>query len=62
MSTEERLLGSLLGFGRAAEHAQGHTKDAVLVGGHELLEGPRVARAQPFEKIRSIDGISFPHS
>jgi len=32
------------------------------VGGHELLEGPRVARSQPFEKIRSIDGISFPHS
>jgi hypothetical protein len=31
------------------------------MGGHELLEGPRVARSQPFEKIRSIGGISFPH-
>jgi hypothetical protein len=62
MCAEERFLGSLLGFGRAAEHAQGHTKDTVLMGGHELLEGPRVTRSQPLEKIRSIGGISFPHS
>ena len=62
MGAEERFLGGLFRFGRAAEHAQGDPEDAVLMGDHELLEGPRVARSQPFEKIRSIGGISFPHS
>jgi hypothetical protein len=62
VSTEERLLRDFFGFGRAAQHAQGDAEDAMLVSGHELLEGPRVARPQTFEKCRDIGGISFPHS
>ena len=62
VGTEERLLRDFLGFGGAAQHAQSDAEDAVLMGGHELLEGPRVARPQPFEKCRDIGGLSFPHS
>ena len=58
---EKRLLRDLLGLGRAAEHAKGHAEDAVLMGGDELLEGPRVARPQPVEQFRGIGSISFPH-
>ena len=58
---EEGFLRHLFGFGRAAEHAQGHAEHAVLVGGDELFEGPRVARPQPVEEFRGIGGISFPH-
>jgi hypothetical protein len=61
VSAEERFLGRLFRFGRASEHAQGDPEHAVLMGGHEFLEGPRVTRSQPLEKIRSIGGISFPH-
>ena len=58
---EKGLLGDLLGLGRAAEHAQRHAKDAVLVGSDELLKGPRVARSQPVEQFRGIGSISFSH-
>src|SRR5438034_4030815 len=37
MGAEERFLGGLFRFGRAAEHAQGDPEDAVLMGDHELL-------------------------
>ena len=62
MGAEEGFLRHLFGLGRAAEHAQGHAEDAVLMGGDELLEGLRVARPQPFEEYRGIGGISFPHT
>ncbi len=55
------LLGDFLRFRRAAEHAQRHAEDAVLVGGDELLKGPRVARPQPVEQFRGIGSISFSH-
>ena len=58
---EEGFLRHLFGLGRAAEHAQGHAEDAVLVGGDELFEGPRVARPQPVQEFRIIGSISFPH-
>jgi hypothetical protein len=30
--------------------------------GDQLLESPRVARAEPLEELRGIGSISFPHS
>ncbi len=61
MRAEEGFLRHLFGLGRAAEHAQGHAEDAVLMGGDELFKGPHVARAQPVEQFRRIGGISFSH-
>ena len=58
---EEGFLRHLFGLGRAAEHAQGHAEDAVLMGGDELFKGPHVARPQPVEQFRRIGGISFSH-
>jgi hypothetical protein len=62
MSAEKGFLGDLLGLGGITEHAQGHPEDPVLVRGDQLLEGPRVARAEPIEELRGIGSISFPHS
>lgn len=58
---EKGLLGDFLRFRRAAEHAQRHAEDAVLMGSDELLKGPRVARPQPVEQFRGIGSISFSH-
>jgi hypothetical protein len=62
MSAEKGFLSDLLGFGGIAEHAKGHPEDPVLVRGDQLLESPRVARAEPLEELRGIGSISFPHS
>jgi hypothetical protein len=47
---QERLLSDLLGFGARAQHAERDAEDPVLVRGHQLLECPPVAGAQPGEQ------------
>jgi hypothetical protein len=60
VGAQERLLGHVLGLGAAAEHAQRHAEHAMLVGGHQLLEGARVAGAQPGQQ-GGILGTSLTH-
>jgi hypothetical protein len=44
MHAEEHLLSDFLGLRRVAQHPPGDAEDPVLIGDHELLEGPAVAR------------------
>ena len=60
MRAQERLLGDLLRLGTAAEHPERDTEHAMLVGDHERLEGPGVARAQPGEERRLVGGWLTP--
>ena len=61
MRAEKGFLRNLLGLGGVPQHAQSHAEHAVLVRGHELFEGARLARAQPIEESGRIGTISFPH-
>ena len=57
---QERLLGDLLRLGAAAEHPERDAEHAMLVGDHESLECPSVARAEPGEERRLVGGWLTP--
>ena len=62
MSPHESLLGHLLGFGRVAQHPEGHAEDAMLMEGDELLESASVSGPQPREELRGVGDVSLSHS
>jgi len=48
---QKHLLGDLLGLGPVAQHPQRHAEDAMLVGAHQILEGPRVAPPYRLDQV-----------
>ena len=46
MRPEKRLLGHLLGFGRAAQHPYRHAEHSMLIGLHEPPRRPGLSRAR----------------
>ena len=54
MHAEEHLLRDVLGFRPTAEHPERDAEYPMLVDPHQVLERPRVARAQPPDEIRVV--------
>src|SRR5262245_7034503 len=52
MSSQERLLGHLLGLSRVTEHPERDTEHPMLVGPHHLLERRYLAGSKSAEKLR----------
>src|SRR5207247_730544 len=59
MDSQKDLLGDLLGLAPIAQHPERHPEDPVLVGDHQLLEGPWVAPLQPGFQVGVIANPPF---
>src|SRR5207249_9040777 len=56
---DEYLLGEVLGLRLAAQHPERHAEDAMLVGDHQVLEGPRIALPEPVHQVGVIADPPF---